>query len=205
MRWMVAGAAAAALFAAPVPADDTQQAAMKTMHEAMVQQAGMPATPPAMPDHSTMDPAAMHQQRMATQKHDQVHKGDAQQGPRMPSQETQHKHAVQVSRDAEQAAHQQSVMHGAKDANAVRADMANRAAMGAAMGGAASAMGQGNMDGMNAAGMMRTTNPSGGMMGGGSTMGSSGSGGGMTPGTGTGMPGTGTTSGTGSMPSGGTR
>ncbi len=191
MRWIQTGAVAAVLFAGRVLADDAQQTALKTMHEAMTEQAGMPATAPVMPDHSAMDPASMQKHTAMQQK------ADAQQNAQMQhNQEMHQKHAEQV-------AHQHAVMHGTKDADAVRVEVANKTAMGAAMGGAASAMQQGSSDCQNAAGMMRTTNPAG-MMGG--SDGSGGMMGGSTDGTttnsgttGTGTMGTGTTTATGSM------
>lgn len=142
MKLIHAAVAAASLVAVPVLGQDPTaqagkdaQAAHKAMHEAMTEQAAMPAQPPMMPDHMTPQAGAMHE------------------------------HMAIGKTDAQHAAHQQATTNSVKDANAMRADMANRAAVGAAMGGAMNATGQG-MDGMNAAGMMRSQgmNPGGGMM-----------------------------------------
>ena len=153
MRWMHAGVAAAALFAGPVLADDAQQTAMQTMHDAMAEQATLPAGSQGTPGQ----PSTVAQHRTGS--------------PQDQAQRQQH----QADQAASQA-QQHAAMH-ASHAAASHADIANRTAMDGAMG---TTMGtcQAGSDCQNAAGMMRSRDPSSGamggsMMGGGATPGSS--------------------------------
>lgn len=172
---MKSGLTVAVLFSAPVLADDGQQAATTTMHEAMVEQASMPAARHA----KAGDPSS-----------DAKPKADASQVKTI-----KHSSGAQHGLAAEQAAKhapQHATVDGASQADSMHAAMANRAAMNAMstsmMGGASGTCQTGN-DCQNAAGMTRTMS-GGGMMGGATS-------GGATSGT------PGSTTGGSSMPMGG--
>ena len=144
MKFVVAAALSSLLFAAVGRADDARQAANQVMRDALLKQATPPATPPALPDRL---PA-----------------------PQRPTPEK----LPPPKKDAGNAVHQAARGYGAHDANAMRAEMANRAALGWrtgatrqstwGMGEGMWGMGQGTWDMMNASSMMRWRgmNPGGG-------------------------------------------
>lgn len=141
MRWVYAGAAAAVLFARPVLADDASQTAKQTMHDAMAEQATLPAgATPGQPSTNASQGAGSHRDQAR-------HNAD------------------QAAREA----HQHAAAH-ASHAAASHADVANKTAMDGAMGSMmAGTVCQAGSDCQNAPGMMRSRDPNGGAMGGGMT------------------------------------
>ncbi len=139
------------------PAPSSLEVARQTMREAMLRQAAMPVRPAVMP---SMRPEGGTPPTMRPPVPPDKAKGDA--------------------------VHQKAMGAGMRDADAVRAEAANRAAH----GGAAGMMRQNSGEMMNAPMMQRSQgmDPGGGMMpGGGGMMGGTGTGGGTGGGGGGGM------------------
>ncbi len=159
-------AAAGLLLATPVLAQDATSVARQTMHEAMQKQMAVPEAQPTMPDHGMGDPAKVpdHMSREATGA-----------GPRQASHEMQHQaqNEMRHQHEAQQQAEQHAKAGGMSQADATRADAANRAAMGAGAGMGSDMMGgsdecraadQQRMSSMHPGGMTDGGGSGGGMM-----------------------------------------
>ncbi|SRR6266542_5900572 len=186
MRWRHAILAAALLAAGLARAEEPRQNVQEAMREALLRYATLPSTPPRLPDRDTVLPGSVPGMRQGPRPTPPRGSPPHEPGePRTPNGMHDGRGALAAhgTRDGSamrddmrasmaQAAQSRTMMHAARDANALRGDAAHRSSMGLGMGAMPGMTGQqggwaGNWGCQDGAGMWRTMNPNGGMMGGG--------------------------------------
>jgi hypothetical protein len=184
MRWKHAIFAAAVLLVAGLARAEDSEHVREVMHEALLQHATLPSAPPMLPDRDTVLPGARPDRTRPGTRPTSPRGSPAREPGRPGTPNGMHDGrgalAAHGARDGSamrdgmrasmaNAAQSRTMMHAARDANAMRGEAAHRSSMGFGMGAMPGMTGQqggwsGNWGCQDGAGMWRTMNPNGGMM-----------------------------------------